>query len=35
MNDYKMGLNEGETQILFVYIDMNGSGKIEIDELIR
>ncbi len=35
MNDYKMGLTEVETQILFEYIDMNGNKVLEIDELVR
>ncbi|KAL4465956.1 hypothetical protein ABPG74_004193 [Tetrahymena malaccensis] len=35
MNDYKMNLSDEEMQALFQYIDMNGNGVIEIDELVR
>jgi len=35
LNDYKMGLTDEETQALFSYMDLNGNGVVEIDELVR
>jgi Ca2+-binding EF-hand superfamily protein len=35
LNDYKMGLTDEETQALFSYMDLNGNGIVEIDELVR
>jgi len=35
LNDYKMGLTDDQMKQLFSYMDLNGNGVVEIDELVR
>lgn len=35
LNDYKVGLTDDQTKQLFSYMDLNGNGIVEIDELVR
>jgi len=35
LNDYKVGLTDDQTKQLFSYMDLNGNGVVEIDELVR